>query len=118
MPSFSTSPRGKTRDAKARRKILLNSESRPPIPISSNLKFGANIAFGAALKQSSYLACSLSSLGNIIAHFLEDPLSFISESPALIKFTSDLSNRIPTPSIGAPPFISMPPRPLTTALRF
>jgi hypothetical protein len=30
--------------------MLLNSESRPPIPMSSNLKFGARIAFGAALK--------------------------------------------------------------------
>lgn len=49
MPSFSTRPGGNTRDAKARRKMELNSESRPPIPMSSNLKFGAKIALGAAL---------------------------------------------------------------------
>jgi hypothetical protein len=32
---------GKILDAKALRKIELNSESKPPIPKSSNLKFGA-----------------------------------------------------------------------------
>jgi hypothetical protein len=48
MPSFSTRPGGNTREANARLKILPNSSSRPPMPMSSNLKFGARIAFGAA----------------------------------------------------------------------
>lgn len=51
MPSFCTKPGGKTRDANARRKISLNSASKPPIPISSNLKLGDRIALGAALKE-------------------------------------------------------------------
>ena len=47
MPNFSTNPGGKMRDAKARRKIVLNSASSPPIPISSNLKSGAIMEFAA-----------------------------------------------------------------------
>lgn len=50
MPSFSTSPGGNTREANARRNISLNSVSKPPMPISSNLKLGARIAFVGALK--------------------------------------------------------------------
>lgn len=49
MPSFSTNPGGKIRLANARRKMAENSVSRPPIPMSSNLKFGARMAFGGAL---------------------------------------------------------------------
>ena len=49
MPSLSTKPGGNTRDAKACWKMALNSASRPPIPMSLNLKSGAKMAFGAAL---------------------------------------------------------------------
>ena len=51
MPSFSTSPGGNTRDANARRNISLNSVSKPPMPMFSNLKLGARIAFGGALRE-------------------------------------------------------------------
>src|SRR5436305_10215102 len=50
MPSFSTSPGGKIRDANALRKMVLNSASRPPMPIDSNLKSGAMIEFAAGLR--------------------------------------------------------------------
>lgn len=53
MPSFSTSPGGKIRDAKARRKMAENSVSSPPIPMSSNLKFGARIALGGGLAKET-----------------------------------------------------------------
>lgn len=72
IPSFSTIEGGNTREAKARRKIVLNSESKPPIPISSNLKLGARIAFGGALRDISL--CS--SLGNDVRSLLCARLQF------------------------------------------
>src|SRR5277367_2484076 len=50
MPSFSTRPGGNIRDANARRKMVLNSASRPPIPMDSNLKSGAMIELAAGLR--------------------------------------------------------------------
>jgi hypothetical protein len=62
------------------------------MPMSSNLKFGARIALGAGL----ILLFSRSAWRiHIDTYFLAEPLIFIKESPALIKFTSDLSNSIP-----------------------
>ena len=49
IPNFSTSPGGNTLDANARRNIAPNSSSRPPMPMSSNLKLGAMIALVGAL---------------------------------------------------------------------
>lgn len=49
------------REANARRKMAENSLSRPPMPMSSNLKFGARIALGGALSKSCIrLSCSAS----------------------------------------------------------
>eukprot|EP00732_Lithocolla_globosa_P002725 Lithocolla_globosa_v1_NODE_1889_length_2271_cov_14.911101.p3 type:complete len:194 gc:universal NODE_1889_length_2271_cov_14.911101:1229-1810(+) len=43
MPRRSTSSGGKMRDAKARRKMLWNCSSSPPMPRSSNLKLGCTM---------------------------------------------------------------------------
>jgi hypothetical protein len=53
MPSFSTRAGGKILEANALRKMALNSESSPPIPMSSNLKFGWRMAFGGGLSEAS-----------------------------------------------------------------
>jgi hypothetical protein len=75
MPSLSTNPGGKILLANARRKMAPNSESRPPIPISSNLKLGWMIAFGGG-------------------RFAE-ALIFMLESGALKKVISVCGVRIP-----------------------
>ena len=48
-PIFSTTSGGKIRDAKARRKISLNSSSRPPMPTLKILKFSNRKKFSKIL---------------------------------------------------------------------
>ena len=55
MPSFLNTLTGKMREAKARRKMSLNSTSKPPMPIFSNEKSDLKMFVLAAVDPS---ACS------------------------------------------------------------
>lgn len=64
--------------AKARRKIAENSESRPPMPISSNLKFGARMAFWGRLGPLSADVRTLCELNSPLGRVLElDPACWV-----------------------------------------
>ena len=72
IPIFSIRPGGKILEANALRKIAPNSVSSPPIPISSNLKFGAMMEFAAGRFAEPFsLMGDLASLKKVIAVFLK-----------------------------------------------
>ena len=91
IPSLSTSPGGKIRLAKARRKMAENSVSRPPIPMSSNLKLGARIAFVGPLGVSTTPESTA-----LFAHRLDEFLSLMPLEGSLTQMISVPSMMIPT----------------------
>lgn len=77
MPSFSIIIWGKIREANARRKKMVNSSSSPPIPKSSNLKFGLrSVLFEAMVEE-------------------DEPVSLIWDCGLLTKNTEDCGSNIP-----------------------
>ena len=114
IPSFSTRPGGKMRLANARRKMALNSVSRPPIPMSSNLKLGAKMALGGALRTSDgcesqhavdYRTMTHRERESKGTHFFELDLILMALAGSLTKLTSVWLVRMPLRML-PPPFLA------------
>ena len=84
MPSCCTSLSGKMREAKARRNSRLNSESRPPMPMSSNLKFLGRKLFFFSLTKVRYLLGGSLSISSSVISLSSSPREARTVTPSLL----------------------------------